>query len=72
MMDGEIDSLAEFDWDCGKYYEVELWVSGDCESRYFKTKSTALKCFSKLAKNQSDCIKYHHSGECEIIKEFGE
>ena len=72
MIAGEIDSLAEFDWDLGTYYEVELWRNGDCNSRYFKTKAGAMKCFSQSASNQYDCIKYHHSGNCQIIKEFGE
>ena len=72
MMRGEIDFLSDFDWDLGRYYEVELWKNGDCNSRFFKTKATALKCLAKFGSSQYDCIKFHHSGNCEIIKEFGE
>ncbi len=72
MMNGEIDFLSDFDWDLGRYYEVELWKNGDCNSRFFKTKATALKCFAKFGSSQYDCIKFHHSGNCEIVREFGE
>lgn len=71
-MHGEIDFLSDFDWDLGRYYEVELWKNGDCNSRFFKTKATALKCFAKFGNSRYDCIKFHHSGNCEIVKEFGE
>lgn len=72
MMRGEIDFLSDFDWNLGRYYEVELWKNGDCNSRFFKTKATALKCFAKFGSSQYDCIKFHHSGNCEIVREFGE
>lgn len=65
----EIDPLADFDWDCGTYYEVELWSNGDCDSRYFKTKAAAIRCMRKCSENENDCIKYHYGGECSLFME---
>lgn len=50
-----------------KYYEVEIWKNGDSDSRYFRTLRSAKSFYKANAKDESDCIKKHDRGECELI-----
>lgn len=54
------------------YYEVEIWLKGEPESKFFETLREAKADLRKRTTgNAGDCIK-HHKGEkhfwaCEII-----
>ena len=65
----EIDYLSDFDWDLGTYYEVELWRKGDYDSHFFRTKKEALSYFEEHVGSNFDCVKWHHEGNCQIIKD---
>lgn len=49
------------------YYEVEIWENGDCYGRFFRTLRGAKAFYKTNAKDESDCIKKHDHGECDLV-----